>query len=144
MIPKKPPYFYRQSGAVVFKIQDDILKILIITSRKKKKWIIPKGIIEPGMSPSESAAKEAYEEAGVQGKIVPQKIGEYSFNKWGGTCTVSLYPMRCDNLLDKWAEDFRDRMWVTVNDAMNYITEPKLRKVILFLESKLPAEVFVK
>ena len=67
----KPSWLYQQSA--VIPIFDD--KIVLITSRRKKRWIIPKGVIELGLAPEDSAAKEALEEAGVVGSVSPRELG---------------------------------------------------------------------
>ena len=82
MSKKKPQYFYQQSGVIPYKIENNELKVLLITSRKGKKWKIPKGIVEPALSPSDSAAKEAFEEAGILGKVDKAEIGSYKYFKW--------------------------------------------------------------
>ena len=45
------------------------LHVLLITSRTKQRWIIPKGHPEKGMRPAAVALLEAREEAGVAGTI---------------------------------------------------------------------------
>lgn len=126
----KPEYFYRQSGIIPIKIKKGKVNVLLITSRKKKKWIIPKGIIEPGLSHLESAVKETLEEAGVKGKVIQNKIGRYSYKKWGDTCTVSVFLMNVTTEQKKWDEDFRDRVWVPIDEISNYIEQPGLLKLM--------------
>ena len=64
---------FRQSG--VIPVLDD--RLVLITSRKSDRWIIPKGYVEKGLSPAESAAKEAYEEAGLIGVVHHKAAGNY-------------------------------------------------------------------
>jgi len=75
---------YPQSGILPYRYTKNKLEILLITSLRKKNWIIPKGLIEQGMTPQESALKEAFEEAGIEGRITGSVIGHYSYEKWGG------------------------------------------------------------
>ena len=56
---------FSQSAVIPYRISKKGLEILLITSLKKKNWIVPKGYIEFNLTPFESAKKEAYEEAGV-------------------------------------------------------------------------------
>jgi ADP-ribose pyrophosphatase YjhB (NUDIX family) len=42
-------------------------EFLLITSRETRRWIIPKGWPQKGRAPHRSAAREAFEEAGVLG-----------------------------------------------------------------------------
>ena len=79
---------YEQSGVVPYRWLEGRLEVLLITSLRRGRWIIPKGIVEPDMTPAESAAMEAFEEAGVKGRVGTEPIGEYTVNKWGGVCGV--------------------------------------------------------
>lgn len=127
----KPDYWYNQSAVVPFReTGDDDLQVLLISSRKKKRWVIPKGIREPDMSPAASAAKEALEEAGITGVLSRNPIGGYRYGKWGGTCSVEVYAMRVDKEMDHWLEDFRDRCWVPVEEAAQRVAEPELKRII--------------
>jgi len=125
-----PDWFYTQSAVVPFIIENEKIKILLITSRKKKRWIIPKGVVEPDLTPSDSAAQEAFEEAGIKGDIYPNPIGEYQYKKWGSTCTVTVFLMKIEMLLLEWPESYRDRIWVGVKESKIYIQENKLQKII--------------
>ena len=77
---------YRQSSVLPYRLIGNRVEIMMITSTKRKRWILPKGIVEPDMTPAESAAKEAMEEAGVEGEVSPVSIGKYHYKKWGGLC----------------------------------------------------------
>jgi len=125
----KPDYWYKQSAVVPFRNNGSI-EILLITTRKKKKWIIPKGIIEENLTPSQSAEKEALEEAGIIGVVSKKTIGKYKYTKWGGTCTVKVFAMEVNELHETWEEDFRERKWVPLNQVKNEINDDKLIKII--------------
>ena len=134
---ERPDDFYRQSAVIPFRREPDShhdlkksLKIMLITSRKKKRWIIPKGIIEPNLSPADSAAKEALEEAGIEGTVRADAIGSYQYKKWGDVCTVEVFVMEVSKVLDAWLEDFRDRAWLDLEKVVDRIDEPKLKKLI--------------
>jgi phosphohistidine phosphatase len=126
----KPDYYYNQSAVIPYRGNSDNLEILLITSRKKKRWVIPKGIIEPDLTPSHSAAKEALEEAGLEGRVSPVPIGTYQYEKWGGTCKVEVYAMEVDKMLDDWLESHRDREWVSVRTAISRVKENRLKSII--------------
>lgn len=127
----RPDYFYNQSAVIPFLWQNGIVKILLITNRKRRKWILPKGIIEADLSPAESAAKEAAEEAGINGSVCEECIGRYRYKKWGGTCTVQVYPMKIEKILPDWPEtDMRDRIWVGVEEAIFFLKLPGIEKMI--------------
>src|SRR3954454_8786408 len=56
-------------------------EVLLITSRETRRWVIPKGWPIKGKSSAKSAAREAFEEAGVTGKLKKTPIGAYAYDK---------------------------------------------------------------
>lgn len=133
----KPDFFFHQSAVIPYRFESDKLEILMITSRKKKRWVIPKGIIEPGFSPSDSAAKEALEEAGIEGRVSKTPVGNYQYDKWGGTCAVEVYTLQVEQVWDEWMEDFRDREWLNLDTAIDRAEEPGLKQILRDLPSFL-------
>jgi 8-oxo-dGTP pyrophosphatase MutT (NUDIX family) len=133
MVSRPAPLQY---AALCYRIADDDLKILLITSRDSRRWIIPKGWAIKNLSGSGSAAREAYEEAGAIGRIDPAPFGTYSYRKWlrGGFpvhCDVRVYSMEVDHLADAYPElDQRKRRWFTKNEAVSKVKEPQLRDLI--------------
>lgn len=136
---EKPDYYYNQSAVIPYRYNLNLSEILMITSRKKKRWVIPKGIIEPGLSPPDSAAKEALEEAGVEGLVSDSAIGSYQYDKWGGTCSVQVYVMHVEKVLKDWPESYRDREWVSLEIATERVTEQKLKEILQELPAFLRA-----
>lgn len=125
----KPNYWYNQSAVIPFRYNNNKIELLIISTRKNKKWIFPKGIIEENLTEREAAEKEALEEAGITGKLLPESVGEYKYKKWGGKCKVKVFAMRVAKILDVWDEDFRKRKWVDLSNIDNYINDSKLKKI---------------
>ena len=127
----KPEYYYNQSGVIPFRKSGEEVEILLITSRRRKRWVIPKGIIEADLSPSDSAEKEAYEEAGIKGSVYGDTIGRYKYNKWGAMCRVEVYLLKVTEELKDWPESyFRQRKWMTCNEAAAHVEEKSLKKII--------------
>lgn len=125
----RPAYYYSQSAAIPYRIHNGELQILLISSSGKNHWVIPKGIIEPGCSAHASAVIEAWEEAGVRGVISQQMLDCYHYEKWGGTCSVQVFPMRVSDFISdkEWEENHRHREWLTLKKAMLLIEQPALR-----------------
>ncbi len=119
-----------QSAVIPYRDRGDGLEVLMITSRKRKRWVLPKGVKELDLSPQDSAAKEALEEAGIQGVVSEAPIGSYQYDKWGGTCTVEVFIMDVQNVLDEWEESYRDREWVSLEEAMRRVSEPELKRIL--------------
>ncbi len=131
--------YLEQSAVIPYRFRDNQLEILLITSRKRKRWIIPKGIIEPNMTPEESAAKEALEEAGVNGKVSSKLIGTYTYPKWGTTCRVKIFPLAVDTVYIDWLEgSFRKRQWVNLEEAIRRVQEVEVKTTLAKLPDYIP------
>lgn len=125
---------YQQSAVIPFRWTDKKLEILIITTLSGKNWTIPKGLVEPGLSVTQSAEMEAYEEAGIRGTIYPDMIGEYQYYKWQGTCKVQVYPFKVEKILNIWPEStMRKRNWILLDQVESFIHHKKLLKIIFKL-----------
>ena len=131
---RMPDWIYRQSAVLPYRRRGPGLEVLLITSRKGKRWVLPKGIVEPGLSGQASAAKEAAEEAGVEGEVAIRKLGRYRYEKWDGTCRVEVFPMRVTVERREWPEAaIRRREWLSPEAAAARLREKKLRKLVLGL-----------
>jgi phosphohistidine phosphatase len=135
----RPAYYYKQSSVIPYRIEDGKVEILVVMSSKRKHWVLPKGISEPAMSLQESAAKEALEEAGIEGEVAEEPIGSYSYDKWGAECTVSVYPMRVTREIPdyEWEENHRGREWVALKEAMKRVKQPELKPMLQALSKQL-------
>ncbi len=126
-----PAWIYQQSAVIPYRWRGANLEILLITSRGGKRWVLPKGIVEPGLTAAGSAAKEAIEEAGVYGETAETTLGAYHYRKWGGTCDVEVYPMRVWTEMADWPEsEIRRRRWLPLSKALDRIEDKRLRKII--------------
>lgn len=129
-ISKRPDYFYCQSGVIPFRKRKGKLKLLMVTSTKKKRWVIPKGVKERHLSSKKSAIKEAWEEAGIRGKVSQPAIGAYRYRKWDGVCTVKVFAMEVNKVVRKWDESFRDREWLSHSEALRRIKDKDLQQIV--------------
>ncbi|MGD2137191.1 MAG: NUDIX hydrolase [Gammaproteobacteria bacterium] len=127
---KRPDHFYYQSGVIPFRKRNGKLELLMVTSTRKKRWVIPKGVKERHLSPKESAIKEAWEEAGIRGKVSRSAIGAYRYRKWGGTCTVKVFAMEVRKVVRNWEESFRDRAWFSHREALQRIEHKDLQQIV--------------
>jgi 8-oxo-dGTP pyrophosphatase MutT (NUDIX family) len=134
----KPSQLIPQSGVIPYRHRGERLEIALITAREDSRWGIPKGHLERGMMPYESAAQEAYEEAGLVGEVGEACVGSYLYEKRGTIRCVDLYSLRVSNLLDRWPEmKFRERQWMTVREAAARVHIEALGECILKLPSIL-------
>ena len=137
----RPAYYYSQSSVIPWRLKDGEPQIMVILSSKKKHWVVPKGIKEPGLTPQESAAEEALEEAGVEGVVGADALGSYVYEKWGAATTCHVYPMEVvrELALEEWEESHRDRSWVTPEQAVAQLRQPELGPMIEALAARLRA-----
>jgi len=126
----------RQIAALPYRIQDGHARVLLITSRETRRWVVPKGNPIRGLRPHEGAAQEAWEEAGVTGASCPTALGEFSYRKRrrNGTTrhiTVALFPLAVWAQAEDWPErDERDTRWFDLPDAAAAVDEPELKRLI--------------
>jgi 8-oxo-dGTP pyrophosphatase MutT (NUDIX family) len=66
-----------QVAAVCYRVRGGDIEFLLVQSRGGR-WIFPKGSIEPGLTRAQSAALEAFEEAGVRGRIETAPFSRYT------------------------------------------------------------------
>ncbi|MBD1907326.1 NUDIX hydrolase [Funiculus sociatus GB2-A5] len=127
-----------QSGVIPYRIKNGKIEVLLITSSTGKRWVIPKGMIEFMMSPQDSAAKEAWEEAGVIGQVLPTTMGTYDYQKWGRTCRVETFLLQVETVLEDWPEaKLRKREWLSVKQAVKHIQEAELKQILMALPDTL-------
>jgi 8-oxo-dGTP pyrophosphatase MutT (NUDIX family) len=128
---KKPGRVYEQSGVIPYRLVDNKLEILLVSTRKRKKWVIPKGVIEAEFSAKDSAAKEALQEAGVAGKISEHVIGRYSYRKWMGDCSVDVFALEVKAVTEKYPGSMlRERKWYPASEAANIVSDDDLKRII--------------
>lgn len=60
---------------------EDPVQLLLITSRDTGRWVIPKGWGDAKRKPHETAQREAWEEAGVVGRVGKKPFGYYTYTK---------------------------------------------------------------
>jgi 8-oxo-dGTP pyrophosphatase MutT (NUDIX family) len=133
--PMKVAYVSQQYAALPWRKAPG-LEILLITSRETRRWVIPKGRPMPGHSAAESAAQEAYEEAGIRGEMTAQAMGHYTYNKRqrGGAKKrfhVDVFAMEVTEVLDLWPEAHEHaRQWLPPQEALDLVEEPELAALI--------------
>jgi 8-oxo-dGTP pyrophosphatase MutT (NUDIX family) len=130
-----PSYSGRQAGALPFRIAFGEVQVLLITSRRSGKWMFPKGALEDGLTPAESAAREALEEAGVTGQIADTPIGSYRSSSGQ---EVEIFPLDVLDILPHWKEQGqRIRHWATVRDARRMLADPQMVRLVVALDKRL-------
>lgn len=125
-----------QSAALPWRKSGKGIEIMLVTSRGTGRWVLPKGWPEKGETLSESAAREAAEEAGIEGQPEDDKAGIYYYDKVlrNGVmrrCEVHVFPIRVRKLAKVWPEfGQRERKWFHPAKAAKLVDEPDLAELI--------------
>lgn len=132
---------FKQFGALPFRMRDNDVEILLITTRKKRRWSVPKGWPIKDSTPQQTAATEAYEEAGVRGAIGKKKVGRFSKrrvkNKQSVICDVLIFPLEVRHRQATWPEkQQRSRIWVAPRKAIRLVRKAGLRRAIRTLQDR--------
>lgn len=132
-----------QYGALPYRVHGNAtLEVLLITSRETRRWIIPKGWPIEGLGPAQAAAREAFEEAGVHGRI-ERPLGRYIYDKYCAgrkasyPCEVRVYPLAVQHQSEDWPEaSERQAHWYSTEEALSIVSDEGLRCLLRALESR--------
>src|SRR5712692_6742109 len=132
-----------QYGALPYRVSTGSrAEFMLVTSRETRRWIIPKGWPKKGKSPHHSAAREAFEEAGVVGAVGRRPVGSFSYEKRlknGGSieCEVRVFPLEVKRQNKQWPEKQERRVkWLSASKAAEKVKEPMLSEMIRRLASR--------
>ncbi|MEM1233593.1 MAG: NUDIX hydrolase [Pseudomonadota bacterium] len=132
-----------QFAALPYRVVDDALQILLVTSRRTRRWILPKGWPEDGLTPGECAAKEAWEEAGVTGKAYDICLGVYSFEKVIAEADDLpvlglVYPLKIKKVHSSWPEaKDRRRKWFRPRKAASAVESRELKRILKTFDPRM-------
>jgi len=140
------PIAERQSGVIPYTLVDGSPIFLLITTRRTGRWIFPKGRIKDSFEPWESARKEAFEEAGIEGEIETLPVGSYRTWKTRGVRRVAIeidmFPFKVERQFDNWRETGeRHRHWVTLREARRLIRENRLVDLVGIVADRVREQV---
>jgi 8-oxo-dGTP pyrophosphatase MutT (NUDIX family) len=134
----------RQAAALCWRTSPSHgLEVLLITSLSSKRWILPKGWLETELTPQDNAAREAFEEAGITGKVSAQPVGSFHYLKekkdgGGVPCQVDVFALAVTKQLDDWPEKgSRELLWLPPEQAAAKVSEPGLRQLLKTVRKQL-------
>jgi phosphohistidine phosphatase len=126
-----------QASAIPYRFLPGSVEYLLITSQRGN-WIFPKGIIDPGETPTQTALKEALEEAGLLGRIEGPALGRYSYQKWGARLTVEVFLLQVEKEEADWLESgARERAWFSFEEARQALKKKKLIRMLELAQAAL-------
>lgn len=135
-----------QYAALPYRVDEQgKLEILLITSRERRRWVIPKGNPISSFLNYETAAREAFEEAGIEGGIATDPIGNFRYLKRRRSgveipALVTVYPMLVTRQARRWPErGERELRWFVPEEAAEAVEEPELKVIIQSLNRRKDA-----
>ena len=125
-----------QFAALPWRRVDGRIEVCLITSRDTGRWIVPKGWPMPGKTPSEAAATETFEEAGLRGVVSTRCAGIYTYLKDLDDgielpVMVAVFPLEVTKSHADWPEaKVRTRKWFSLKKAARNVSDPELRDIL--------------
>lgn len=130
-----------QFAALCYRLTEGKLEVCLVTSRRSKRWILPKGWPMHKETPADAAATEAWEEAGVTGRAIDRCLGVYAYvktlSKSLAPVVVMVYPVEVEQVHDTWPEvGQRKRKWMSPKKAAKRLAEPELRRIVTLFDPR--------
>ena len=120
-----------QVAAVCYRMRHGEIEFLLVRTRGSGRWTFPKGNAERGMTHAQAAALEAFEEAGVHGRMEEASFARYTCRKRGldsatrpAEKELTVHAHLCEVVrLGNPKESNRKRTWFSVEDARQHLRE---------------------
>ena len=130
-------------GVIPFDVSQDKITVLVVTSRRRGRWVLPKGKLKKGESHKKGCKREAFEEAGITGNILtdyPMTVPiKRRIDAIAQHVPVTFYPMRVTDQVDEWPEqEVRARQWVALDEATSVIDKADQARVIAWFKDMAP------
>src|SRR4029078_12255721 len=103
------------------------LFLIVRASKPPYPWVLPKGHIEDGETPKQTAAREVLEETGVVADVVA-RIGDVSYEQKGREARIRYFLMRAR--AKKRALEDREIRWCTPAEAERLLAFENARKIL--------------
>ncbi|AYM14903.1 NUDIX hydrolase (plasmid) [Agrobacterium pusense] len=134
-----------QCGAICVRstsLVNSEMEALLITSRETGRWVIPKGWSEGRKKLHRVAREEAWEEAGVRGRVCKNPYGHYRYDKKVShdefiPCLVQVHLLTVSTLKDDFPEKGQRQIrWFSPEEASGLVIEPELKQLLFKLRQQ--------
>ena len=117
------------AGGIVYRISDGVLKFLLVGPKKEKpgEWVLPKGHIENGERPEQTALREVREETGVRARIICP-LDALEFRAGGNAVRVAFYLVEL--ISEAEPAEKRRRAWFSLDNAVSQATHPDTKELL--------------
>lgn len=125
----------RQVAALPYRVRENTVEFLVITSRRHQRLIVPKGWPIAGLTDAQAAATEADEEAGVKGRIEQEPFASFDYIKEIGGLFVpanaAVFPLRVKKVKSDYKERRqRKRKWMSAEEASERLDDSGLKQLV--------------
>jgi len=119
--------------------KEDGIEVLMVSSPNRDDLVFPKGGWEDDETKEEAACREAFEEAGVKGKLKEKPLGEWVFRSKSkqdicsleGGCKGYMFALEVTEEHDTWPErENRDRKWLKIKEAFRLCRYEWMREAL--------------
>lgn len=136
--------FRQQYAALCFRYggSGEEIEILLITSRTSGRWIIPRGWPMKRRKPHQAAAIEAWEEAGVRGRVRKEPVGRYTYLKMLDNgdvvpCVVDVFQIEVTRVEARFKERGERLLdWVRPDEAARRVRDIELKSLLVDFHPK--------
>jgi 8-oxo-dGTP pyrophosphatase MutT (NUDIX family) len=120
------------AGGIVRRNDDGTVRVLVVRARRTTDWVFPKGHIEDGESPEETAVREVREEAGVEARPI-RDVGVVTFTSPRGEAVRAGYFLM-EYVADVPALEDREIRWCSAAEVLELVpfenTHPLIRRAV--------------
>ena len=127
-----PQVDLRQAAALPFRLKKGRVEFCLVSVRRGASWTLPKGNIEPGEAGTGCAVREAFEEAGLEGRLLEPELCRYADRKGKRSVEVTVWLLDVETCWTKWPEKkTRTRRWVSPRKAIRLLARPRLVATVI-------------
>lgn len=133
----------RQVAALCYRKQKGKLEVMLVTSRGRGRWILPKGWTDLEKAAHETAATEAFEEAGIIGSARRKPFARFRSEKLMDTglsvpTNVDVFLLKVDKQKSEFPESGQRKLaWMPIAKAIERTDDPGVRKVLQLFQAKM-------
>lgn len=128
------------AGGVVFQKQDNTIEVALISVGKNRRWQLPKGQVDPGESPEDTALREVREETGLTSELIqPLDTIEYWYiSTYTGKRTkihkyVHFFLMRClSGDVEHHDYEVNEARWVEIQTALDMLAFDNEKRILRY------------
>jgi 8-oxo-dGTP pyrophosphatase MutT (NUDIX family) len=112
-----------QVAAVCYRVGGAGIEFLLVKTRAGR-WTFPKGSVEPGLTHAQAAALEAFEEAGVHGRMAEVSFASYTREREGQDLVIHAHLCEVLRLVPP-QEAKRNRTWFSAGQAKRRLQQDR-------------------